>query len=521
MNIPIVIRPAAGARAWRLLPELALLAVFALLLGWDLGGHMPWWDEGWTLSVARNLAEHGHYGRLLGGEPAPNGLEAAPPVVGLVALSFKLLGVGVWQARVPLVLLTLGALALIAALARQLYGRAVGVATLLVLLLLPMLPNLHVLNLGRQAMAELPLLCFLLAGYVCLTAALRRRSWLLLPAAACWALALDIKTQYLWFWALSLAIPAALLLMRRQWRESALLAGALAGSYLLLRYGLVPIQVWLLAEHTLPLQPISGLVEAIGVVLEPYNRFVALRDTLTFMLPGVLGCGYVAWQSWARWRAARPLDAAEITRISLLSLVVVWWGWYLLLSVGMLRYVFPAFVITSIFQAALLDRLTSGFDLRWTLGRAAGLLRGVRRDAAAAGALLALLLVTAASAATLLFMNTYYHSLGDRSLERTAAFLNTSTSPDALIETYETELFLLLDRPYHYPPDQVHVELILHSTQGRQVDLRYDPLVAAPDYLVTGVFSRGTDLYDATLASGAWRLVRHEGRYDIYERVRP
>jgi hypothetical protein len=57
------------------------------------------WDEGYTLSVARNWGELGHYGRLLNGELVPRGLEAAFPLTGSVALSFQLFGVGIYQAR--------------------------------------------------------------------------------------------------------------------------------------------------------------------------------------------------------------------------------------------------------------------------------------------------------------------------------------------------------------------------------------------------------------------------------------
>src|ERR1041385_1891173 len=35
-----------------------------------------WWDEGWTLSVARNWVETGRYQRLLAGHLVPHGLEA-------------------------------------------------------------------------------------------------------------------------------------------------------------------------------------------------------------------------------------------------------------------------------------------------------------------------------------------------------------------------------------------------------------------------------------------------------------
>ena len=56
-----------------------LIAAATLLIGlWNLEGPEFWWDEGWTLSVARNVVERGHYGRLLDGQPAPGGLEASP-----------------------------------------------------------------------------------------------------------------------------------------------------------------------------------------------------------------------------------------------------------------------------------------------------------------------------------------------------------------------------------------------------------------------------------------------------------
>lgn len=521
MSVPAAIQADARVRARRAFPELALLAAFALLLLWQLDGAAPWWDEGWTMSVARNLVERGHYGRLLAGEPAPGGLEAAPPLVGLVALSFKLLGVGVWQARLPVALLSLAAVALTYAVARQVYGRAVAGGALFALLLMPMLPNLHALNVGRQVMAELPLLCFLLAGYTLLAGALNGRSWLLLPAMLCWALAFDIKNQYQWFWAASLALPALLLALRRQTRLALLTGGALIGSSLLLYYTVLPLQSWLLDGRTLPAEPVRGVTEAVAVVLEPANRAIALTLTLTVMLPGALGCGFAAWQAWRRWRAAEPVGSAEVVGLSVLTLVAVWWGWYALLSVAVLRYIFPAFALSAIFQAALLAHVTGGYDIRATLARAAGLVRAQRPLGGGVAALLTVLIVSIACGGTILFMSAYYAGLGGRALERTAAYLNSQTPPDALIETYESELHFMLDRPYHYPPDQVHVDLILRTSHGRDVALDYDPLAADPDYLVIGDFGRGNALYDETLASGAWRPVLHDGLYDVYQRVRP
>jgi hypothetical protein len=60
-------------------------------------------------TVARTM-ETGQYVRLLDGQPVAARLQGALAVVAPVALSFRLLGVGYWQARLPFALMTLAAL---------------------------------------------------------------------------------------------------------------------------------------------------------------------------------------------------------------------------------------------------------------------------------------------------------------------------------------------------------------------------------------------------------------------------
>ena len=186
--------------------------VFALLLLAALFAQLEdlpplWWDEGWTLTVARTWVERGHYGRLSGGELAPPGLQAAFPVVVPVALSFHLFGVGVWQARAVIVLFSAAAMALIYHLARRLYNRPVAIATVLVLLLTPAYREAQPLIMARMVLAEMPMLFFALAGYACFLPALRRPLLLLPLAIALWGIALFSKAQILPFWAVSLALP--------------------------------------------------------------------------------------------------------------------------------------------------------------------------------------------------------------------------------------------------------------------------------------------------------------------------
>ena len=109
----------------------------------------------------------------------------------------------------------------------------------------------------------------------------------------------------------------------------------------------------------------------------------------------------------------------------------------------------------------------------------------------------------------------------DTSVQQAADFLNSQTRSDALIETYDSELFFLLNRPYHYPPDQIHVELIRRTfLYDDNTVIHYDPLAANPDYLVVGPHSKQWRLYEPVLRSGAFRLLRSYARYQIYERIR-
>ncbi|KPV48497.1 hypothetical protein SE17_37755 [Kouleothrix aurantiaca] len=100
-----------------------------------------------------------------------------------------------------------------------------------------------------------------------------------------------------------------------------------------------------------------------------------------------------------------------------------------------------------------------------------------------------------------------------------AEFLNSNTPPNARVETYESELFFFLQRPYHFPPDQLHVALNRQMVLKQAVPIHYDPLATQPDVVVVGSFSRMWQLYRIVPATPGFRLVRSFGVYDIYERI--
>lgn len=498
-----------------------LLALALLLIGTlNLERTPPvWWDEGWTLTVARNWVERGHYGRFLDGEPASPGLAASFPVIAPIALSFRLFGVGVWQARLVGVFFTLGALALIYYLACRLYDRSVGLASVAVVVLMSPHPAIHPILMGRQVLGEMPMLFYLLAGYACFLSALRKSLWFMPVVVGLWGIALNTKAQAWPFWMASLLIPLSVMLFKRRWRSAGLLVIALFGS-LIASELLLWLQQLLLHGREVARSPIIGLYDVTAFVPIAIARLRSGLVTLLFGLPTMLGLCYATGKFMrSRDTTGWGIDC-EVVRLALLALAGSWFAWYVLLSVGWPRYLFPATFIGSIFVAKMLRDLTDHFSLSSTIKRPGYALRHLRLNWQSAGTMLVTLLITITFLVTSFMLYQNYVVGGDASALQVAQFLNTQTAPDALVETYDSELFLLLDRRYHYPPDQVHVQLNRRTFLREDVLLTYNPLGADPDYLVIGPHSKLWQLYNPVLATGAFRLLRAYSRYDVYERVR-
>jgi hypothetical protein len=498
----------------------SLAALLFLLVGlWNVSAAPILWDEGWTLSVARNWVELGHYGQLQAGAPTSPGLSAAMPVVAPIALSFHFLGVGLWQGRLVGIVFTLGALASIAYLAKHLYSSAVAWGTVAVLLLMSGHWQIHPLLMGRVMWAEMSMMFYVMVGYVCWFCSLRKSLWFIPLTILIWGIALRSKGQMLPFWMLAQLAPLVLTLVGRRWRRSAVLGVQFVGALVI--YWCFPATFQaLLGGQFMQETALRGLYDISALVTEPYVRLAVATLALALGLPTLLGIGYAA-RRLARDREAiaRAADT-EIVRLSLLVLAGSWFAWYALLSAGIPRYLLPATFIGAMFAAALLHDLTDGFRLGLTFQRLVSAAKQRRFNRQLVGAGLALFLALITMPLALDELHTAYFVPPDRTLWQAAEILNTQTPSNALIETHDAELFFLLQRRYHYPPEQTHIELIRRAFLLQNVPIDYDPLPANPDYLVVGPFNRGWRTYDTILATGAFRLLHSYGSYDIYERVR-
>ncbi len=497
------------------------LVVLALFLIGTIGiESVPplWWDEGWTLCVARTWVEVGHYGCRLAGELAPPTLSGHLPVVMPVALSFHVFGIGVWQARIVGVVFTVGTLGLLYWLTSRLYNRTVAVAAMVLLLLLPAQREVYPLIVGRQVLGEMPMVFFLLAGYSCFLLT-QRHTFAFLPLAICfWGIALQTKDQAWPFWGMSLIVPLIVVCMRRRWRLAGLLAGGFLGScamFQLLGWG----KQLLLKGHTLHAPPVNGLAEVSALVLVPSVRLQVLLFTLTFGLPTAFGLAWSTYQ-WCRDEKLNKSDSfPDTVRLMLLVLTGSWLVWFSLLSVGWVRYAFPALFLGAPFTAVLLYDLTGGFRLASAIKTAVLAIAKRQFDTQGLKGVAALLLLCIMFVLTARAVYFFRISKGDSSAQQVAQFLNTSTPPDALIETYESELFFLLERPYHYPPAQLNVDVIKLTSHYQPISVNYNPLSANPDYLVIGRWGRWVGLYRSLLKRGIFRPIRTVGSYQVYERV--
>lgn len=357
-----------------------------------------------AVGSAQFFVETGHYGRLLDGQPAPGGLEASPVVTLPIALSFQVFGVGLWQGRLVSLVCAAAAITLQVALAARMYDQTAAWGTLGVLLLLPVHPQLSALLTGRQVLGEMPMLLFLIGGYLCLDAALRGRALWIMPAAVFWSLALFAKAQTFPFWLVSLAGATGMALLLRRWRAAAIMTGGMALTFLA-RPWVTQIVTLPIAGRTLPGTAISGIYEVTAFVLNPMNRLFALQMILIGGLPALLGLSNAAWRFLHDARAARTPDHFHDTlvmRAAILGLAGGWFAWFALLSVGVPRYLFPAVFTSAMFTAALLRDLTGGFRPGFVVEHLVAPLRMRRLTRQSAGVWLATLLVATALPLTLL-----------------------------------------------------------------------------------------------------------------------
>ena len=509
---------------YKLLKKYAHLCVLTLLI--VLAGtvdisHTPsvWWDEGWTMNLAKNWVQTGQYGQIMDGQLQPPGLSAAFPVVFPIALSFRLFGVGVWQGRLPGVLFTLASFILIFVLGKRLFSLRVAWITLVYLLLMPFNEKLHPILIGRQALGEMPVIFFLLLGYFFLLLALRKNSAWIVLAGLSWGIALRTKAQAPPFWLVSILLPLGYALYRRWWRSLLILLTGFSITWLAAQ-GLDYFQNWLLAGNVLYREALEGYLSMSAVVTKLHVRVWAVITAVTFGMSVLAGLIFFFYKFLKDHRQSGKDQSITLVQIAIWGLTASWMGWYLLLGMNWPRYLFPALVFGSIFAAALINVLTHSLNIPKTIDLASSIFLKKQFHRSNFGALAGILLIAWFAGVSLLILVISLPWLSSSAVQNTADYLDSNVPKDALIESYESPLFFLSDHRWHYPPDQVHVELNLRTMIDPTTVVSYNPLEFDPDYLVIGPSAGEWHLYDQWVEDGDFKLLAEFGRYSIYQRNR-
>jgi hypothetical protein len=502
-----------------------LLAVFFLALHNLRVMPYPWFDEGWVLSLSRNWVVLGHYGHLQQGELVPATiLNAGLPVTVPVTLAVGFLGVGIWQVRMFSVFFLMGVCVLTYHLAQRLYGRNIAIWALMALLLLPMYPDLHPILMGRQALGEIYALFYALAGYALCLSTWEKRNASLLLGPLFFALSLQSKPQMLPFLVFSLVFPMMWLALRRRWSETRLiltvfLSTAVFNSILSwLSRSFLAFGLWTEASGV-DLYAMTGELETILtyiLVADPAFRLRQFLDVsrLLIGLPVLIGIGYTAVFHRRQLAKGAVSEGQFAQALILWTFIASWFFWFYMLSPGFLRHLFPAFALGSIFAAKAFYDLTAGFQVHTVFKEIATQIHQRAFRWQSFGALLAVMLLFLAAIYSSLILSTSFLPKED-AYGQVLAFLNNETSPTALIETYDSELFMLLERDYHYPPDIIQHALNQNLFLGKDVAVDYDLSALEIECVVIG-WTGIWPLYPSLIQQRRFVLAYENDNYQVY-----
>lgn len=504
-----VAAPSAG-RGGRLV--VALVATLLLAVGSVNQPYWPttWLDEGFVLDGAKNLAVHGRYAlqssdgwRVLDQPLVANG----PGVVLPVALAFRVLGVGLWQARLIAALFMVLCGVLLFLTARR-FGGTLGGAIALGLTLT--IPREGFIYFGRMAMGNVPALVYFFAGALMwMRAGARDSGRAALVAGLCFGAAAVTKAQ----WSVVL-LPALLVVwlvnrfvLDRRHQRDVVAAGV----------GIVTVlAAWYAARFLL--QGAQGFADDLTGVHASARWTVFALEPSRYMLDSVrhllrsgifvmwvIGVTYAVWLTATRREGAAPA-------VLLAAVSTVWLAWYSVISVGWARYAFEPAVVSAVLAGAALAHAGELWRA-WPSGRVA---RGGRWAAVALAASLV-------GYAVLHGINRVREltALTDTSAQDFATFVNRHVDSGRLIESWEWQLRVLTDHAVHHPPNAWVDRYTAQIFGGVPVTDRYRWQDQSPAFLIDGPFSKFTTIYADDLAAGCCTLITTEGPYDLYRVERP
>lgn len=470
---------------------------------------VPWFDEGIHLHVPEAVVRYGAYADFSSDGLRHFGptLAVGPTVMLPIAGVFELSGVGLLQGRLVMAAYFVAFIAAFYLLGRRLGGRVTGLATAALLL---SSPGPSTIEYGRQVLGEVPGGLFLAAGLLTWFGAWSARPSLARLAAAGVLLGLATATKHVYLLALAPALLAAFGLNLVYYRTLPQLVFLVPGAICAAIFGLWQFAVlaWLspgsLAENWALLRQTS---DGAAFVFNPATSRQSLLE-----LMGVNGYfGLLAPAvAYSAWRARRKtLHDQMWGTVALIAMANL--GWYVLASLGWMRYAFVGLILGALLVARLWRDLLRAVRQAHAEGRP---------RAASLGVALGLWLA-AVVALPLASTSAKLVRVPPADAPGVADWLRANVPETTVVETWEPELAVFTDHRYHYPPPALLIHAVAHIARGGPSPAtRYAFRDGgAPDYVVVGAFARWVGLYaDADLAAD-YERAHVEGPYVVWKRA--
>ncbi len=475
-----------------------------------------WFDEGSYLHVPKALIQTGVYA-----DYSSDGFRYYGPSVGVgptvllpVAGMFKLFGVGLLQARLVVSVFLVATILVFFRLASFLGGRRLAwiAAALLV-----SSRGVSLLMYGREVLGEVPGLFFLLSGFAVWFSSWERSSWRRLALAGILlGLAAVTKDQYLLIAgpALLAAWLANLFYYRSASQRVFLIPGLVAlGCFLLWQVVMVIYLGPANARQNFALlrQTTAGaaLVFSPSLMASSLAQLAGLQVYLGLLLPVLV---YGALLVLPRRKQAHQWFVLYI-------LVVFNLVWFVVASIGWIRYAFPGLALASLFVARFFSDLTAGFRLDIP-----ALWAGIRKRQSTLGrpALQAAFLLWLAVMIALPFGQTLKEIVlpPPNDAQAMAEYLDAHIPKNVIVETWEPEMEFLTDHLYHSPPNSLLASAVAFIWQGGNWprDNYHYLQEAHPKYILIGNFAKWVLLYPAAILNTQYTIIKTVGAYDLYVR---
>ena len=496
-----------------------LLVALGILLVYFFAFHnltrypAPWFDEGSHLHVPKTLALYGEYADI-----SSDGFRYYGPTIGVgptvmlpIAAAFKIFGIGLLQARFVMALYLLAACYIFFKLAEHLSGKAVAWIALALIL---SSRSVLFLEYGRQLLGEVPGFFFLaLALYLWFAKWNENDIKRLVTIGLFFGLAMITKYQYLLFLAPTLILSWGLdvFYYKTSSHKNFLIPGIVAaGSFGIWQvFTLMYLGPATMTENLALLQASAegaafnfNLAQLAANVGALSSRAVYLEA----LLPALI---YAFFVSVPRTREGQKFSVLFL----MIALNLVW---FIVASIGWIRYAFLGLTLSSIFIARFLHSLTDGFNIDWSGGSFRSLfeVKNAARFALTVWLVAIIAIPLTKDVSEIAFP-------GPNNARLMADYLNANVPESAIIETWEPEIGFLTNHNYHYPKNEllaVAVNQVYYG--GEPVRDRYSFVETEnPDYILVGEFSKWTLIYPVDYVFENYQWVQTFGDYDLYQRI--